>query len=183
MLNDGRGARAPVLIDPFSTLVVLRNRSCRIPGAEGVRAGNSSIGLGVGFGNVSDRLLMARDGGSKSSPFFCGGPKPPYPFLRGIFGGARPVLPTDEAVLGLRALSSLDSGRLDRRLLPAEGRRFISNGPGAMLFILVKRAPCFGGLVPYPESTSGPSGSSSSPYPPGLLLCVGGGESAMAGSS
>lgn len=189
MLNDGRGRRSLVGTGSFSIFVdALRILSCRNPGAEGVLAGNSSIGLGLGFGNVSDRLFMLRDGGSKSSPFLWGGPKPPYPFLRGILGGARPALFIDEAVLGLRASSSLDSGRLDLKLLldnefkPAEGRRLISKGPGAILFILVKRVgACFGGLVPNWESRSGPSGSDIPPYPPGLLFCVGGGESAMVG--
>lgn len=184
MLNDGRSERSVVSMAPFSIFVdALRIRSCRNPGADGVRAGSSSIGVGLGFGNVSDRLFILRDGGSKSSSPLCGGPKPPYPFLRGIFGGARPALFIDDAVLGLRASSPLESGRLDNVLKAAEGRRFISKGPGAILFILVKRlAACFGGLVPNWESGSSPSGSAIPPYPPGLLFCVGGGESAIVGT-
>ena len=190
----------------------LRNRSCGGlgPGAEGVRAGASSIMLGLGFGNVSERLLSIPRGcgvgGSRSSPpllSLCscgGGPKPPYPFLRGTLGGGMPPPPPlDDAVPGRRALSKGDSGRASPAPLPlllrgnafaplvAEGRRLISKGPGAILFIRVRRLcwPFCWGLVPKCDGSAtskSPSRSPRPPYPPGLRLCAGGGESAIAGA-
>ena len=200
ILNEGPRARSlpprDLGIEASSALRFvdeLRIRSCcgLGPGAEGVRAGASSIMLGLGFGKVSERLLNmlmgCGTGGSRSSPPlpFCscdGGPKPPYPFLRGILGGGIPPPPPfDDAVLGRRILSKGDSGRgsppalllLLRgsafALFAVEGRRFISNGPGAILFIRVKRLgwPFCCGLVPRCADESATSKSpSGSPRPP-----------------
>lgn len=162
----------------------LLDLSGRSPGADGVRIGPSTgESLSPAFrswsGKVSDRLPNARGCGLASSPSLCGGPNPPYPFFRGILGNAiLPLLPEElEAAVPGRSIddpsretSSLESALsslldvLGNAFFLVERVRATSKGPGAMLFILVKRfVACLLGLVPYAASPSSDSDSAKNP--------------------
>lgn len=127
MFSLGRRNRSPILGMPSTSLSEgCRNLSGRGPGADGVRAGGSVMGL-LGLGKVSDRCVNPYDVGSRSVWDGCGGPNPPYALFPSTLGALMlPDVPGRS-----RLFESLSAGKL---LAGADGLR-ASKGPGAMVFM------------------------------------------------